>query len=64
MTWNEQNSVNVLGNVQRANHVDLLHMLYWFGKNILVDITKAFLGPSKDIKLSTAWKMVWNTSFL
>ena len=29
-----------------------------FGKNLPVDITKAFLGPPRHIKLNTAWKIM------
>ena len=29
-----------------------------FGKKLLADITKAFLGPPEHIKLSTVWKMI------
>ena len=29
-----------------------------FGKNLLIDITKSFLGPPQNTKLSTAWKMM------
>ena len=46
------------GQCAKVNHVDLLRILHWFWKNLLVDITKAFLGPPQNIKLSDTWKMI------